>query len=230
MKVRQGLLNIGNSFLWTYVFGPFLALLPRRWRLMWFSNRPIEWPRATLLSGLLEFVTGTFALMLWMAWETCRIGTVMGAGCSGGPFQLFSLVLASLNPVTWAMFYLIFEGIVRIASVLFLNDAPGTAILGVYLFVRDRVENAEPQIPDEVIEEVSNQGWKLRIESSRPKRDWSAGRRLCYKDRFYRIVSFSMKSGPRPYVFTLEGLPTGVKSRRVILYSLDPAAPSSQPR
>jgi hypothetical protein len=234
MEMRTTLASAGNLFLWTYIYGPILAFLPQRWRLMWFGNRPVIWPRATIVSGILQIVVGFCALVIWTGWETCNIGSAMGTGCGPGAFQFFSLVLAALHPVTWVMFYLLFEGFARVFAVIFMHEAPGTAILGAYLYFRDRMTNSDPPIPDEVIEEISNEGWKLRIESCRPKREWNIGRLLFYKERYYRIASFSMKPGPRPYVFTLETVPAGVKSRSVIIYSLDACAPvsglSPQPR
>ena len=229
-SMLAGVRNIGSAFVWTYIFGPFLAFLPQRWRLMWYGNRPVNWKRATIVSGLVEIIIGFAALGAWTAWETCRVGVAMGTGCGGGPFQFFALLLAAVHPVTWIKFYLLFEGFGRVFAAVMMDEAHGTAVLGIYLFIRDAFANAEPPIPDEVIEEVSNDGWKLRIESCRPRRDWKIGRRLFYKDRYYRIVGFSMKKGPRPYIFTLENLPAGVKTCSVILYSLDPAAPSSQSR
>jgi hypothetical protein len=52
----------------TYVLGPILALLPKRWRKSLFSALPVAWRPATVLSGFAEAAVALIALMYWYSY------------------------------------------------------------------------------------------------------------------------------------------------------------------
>jgi hypothetical protein len=56
----------------TYFLGPLLALLPQRWRKSLFSNLPVHWRMATILSGFGESVVALVALMYWYSYMMTR--------------------------------------------------------------------------------------------------------------------------------------------------------------
>src|ERR1700676_865911 len=51
--------------MWTYILGPFLALLPKDWRNSLPFHDQVDWPRAISFSGLLEFFGAIIFLGYW---------------------------------------------------------------------------------------------------------------------------------------------------------------------
>ncbi len=218
------------QFVWSYLLAPFLAFLPSRWRDMWFIDHHIHWRTATIISGLLQFFLAPILLLLWASGEVCSLATALGFGCGGGPTQMFSLVILGFNPVTWLLIYLIFEGFGRAFAAAMLGESPGTLVLlapdWLYLFLKRKFRPAPPPLPDLITQDDLRPDWQLKIEASRRKRDWEAGRLLRYAGNFYRIESCAQAIGLRPCIYQLRRLPAGVASRSVILYSPEtPAAP-----
>ncbi len=94
--------------------------------------------------------------------------------------------------------------------------------------VRDGLRmKALPLVADEVLLGDGTEGWHLRIQSCRPRPDWTVGRTLRYEDRFYRLAALYDADGPRPFGFQLQLLSAGVPGRSVILF--DPDAILSDP-
>ncbi len=64
--VRNGalLLHLAKD-MWTYIVGPFLALLPRRWQKALPYSDAINWPHAVTLSGLAELAVALAATVEW---------------------------------------------------------------------------------------------------------------------------------------------------------------------
>jgi len=226
---------------WTYVFGPFLALLPARLRAKWFANRNIQWRAAAILSGAVQFVVGPFALALWEAFITTSIGRSIATAAGlepiqlqgSGPFQMFFLVVSFVNPVTWIVFYLFVEGALRAVGAAITGETLGTLPLFLldktYCYIRRKVwDRPPPMVRDLVTRDDSRADWQLKIESCRAKRDWNVGRLLRYENRYYKIASSSQEGGTRPFVFLLSSIAAGVPSYSVILYSPEtPAAARS---
>ncbi len=221
-----------SQFLWSFVLGPFLSFLPRRWRDKWFAQQNIAWRPATIISGILQFFFAPFLLLFWSASAVCSLEKSLGYGCGGGQMQTFSLVLTAMNPITWLMIYLIFEGFGRAFTAAMGGETPGTMVLFVpdliYRTIRKRKERAEPQLADLVTQDDLRADWQLKIESPSPKRDWEAGRLVRYGGHYYRIEACLESGGPRPRVYLLRRLPMGVESRSVIIYS--PFEPAGQTR
>jgi hypothetical protein len=212
-----------SQFVWNFVLGPILSFLPQRWRDQRFSQHHIAWRPATIISGILQFLFAPFLLLLWSAREVCSLGQSLGFGCSSsGPEQTFSLLIAGMNPITWVMIYLIFEGLGRAFAAAMTGETPGTLVLVapdlLYRFITKRGGKRAPKLADLVTQDDIRADWQLKIESALPKRDWQAGRLLCYADNYYRIEACHESAGPRPSVYLLRRLPAGVTSRSVILY------------
>jgi len=59
----------------------------------------------------------------------------------------------------------------------------------------------------------------LEIHACRRKQDWDPPRVVRVEDRYYRLESSTLGSGPRPFRYTLRRLAVGVPGRNVLLYS-----------
>jgi hypothetical protein len=216
-----------QTFVWTYVFGPFLAFLPARLRAKWFGSRPIDWRRATIISGILQLLLTPIVLLLWMVMGISRLGASTGIGGSAGPVQTFYVFLLDLNPITWLILYQLVEGFARIFAASLLDETPGTFILFAldqfHLYLNRKFGPPQVLVSDLVTRDDARTDWQLKIESSRAKRDWSVGRLLRYENRYYRIESCAQQSGARPHAFLLRSLAAGVPSYSVILYSPESA-------
>lgn len=199
---------------------------------MWFGRQEIAWRGATIVSGILEFAVGPFALLFLAGIVQQGVGAGLGdtfgpnvgANVGGGAFTLFSLTIAALHPLTWVGFYILIEGAGRALAAAILGESRGTLPLvlldGALLFGRRKIWKKDPPlVPDQITNNISTAGWYLKIESCRLPRDWDVGRLLLYKEQYYRIESFTLEKGARPYVFLLRSVAAGVRSRSVILYS-----------
>jgi hypothetical protein len=212
-----------SQFVWTFLFGPFLSFLPQRWRNQRFSQHRIAWRPATIISGILQFIFAPFLLLFWSASEVCSLGKSLGFGCSSsGPEQTFSLLLAGMNPITWLMVYLIFEGLGRAFAAAMIGETPGTLVLVapdlLYRYFTKRSGKRTPELADLVTQDDLRADWQLKIESARPKCDWQAGNLLRFGGQYYRLEGIHEASGPRPSVYLLRRLSAGVASRSVIIY------------
>jgi hypothetical protein len=230
--MRASPVDHARTFIWSYIFGPFLAFLPARWRALWFANRHIDWITATIISGVLQVIFAPIALLTWMAIgiSSTAEGMGMGGRIGGGPMQTLFVLILGLNPITWLMFYLFLEGFGRVFAAAMMGDAPGTLVLYAadkfHLFLYRKFGPAPPAlVRDLVMRDDSRTDWQLKIEACRTKHDWNVGRLLRYEGRYYRIQSCLQEGGPRPFVFLLSALAAGVPSRAVILYSPETAAP-----
>src|SRR6266699_534462 len=63
--------------MWTYLLGPFLAILPKRWREAFPFSGHVSWPRATAISGIAE---STAALIVLAHWYYYAMNTWVGRG------------------------------------------------------------------------------------------------------------------------------------------------------
>jgi hypothetical protein len=229
--MRAPVVDHVQTFIWTSVFGPFLAFLPARLRAKWFSNRPIHWRRATVASGFLQLILTPVVLLLWMVMGISRLSASTGIGGYAGPVQTFYVFLLDLNPITWLILYQFVEGFFRIFAASLLDETPGTFVLFAadqfHLFLARKFGPPQVFVADLVTRDDTRADWQLKIESCGAKRDWNVGRLLRYEGRYYRIESNSQESGARPFVFLLRLLAAGVPSYSVILYSPETAAPAA---
>ena len=58
------IINVGQD-MWIYFLGPFLSLLPTRWRKALPLYQAVHWRSAAILSGLAESSSALVALMYW---------------------------------------------------------------------------------------------------------------------------------------------------------------------
>jgi hypothetical protein len=132
----------------TYILGPFLSLLPDRWRLG-LSFLKINWPHATAISGFIELALGLAAFWKWyfaaMALWINR-GWQVALQHPGGPeitdhaVGAAALLIWANHPLTWLLGYVCIEGAVRFCGAAFSDSILGTLplflvgkIVGIFL-------------------------------------------------------------------------------------------------
>jgi hypothetical protein len=215
---------------WTYLFGPILAFLPLRWRKDHLSRVQIRWGTATFFSGLLETVVFFPVLIWWYSYFVTSYGQVLSQSPAQGEVPpgregLVGLAGFAMNPVTWVVFYIGFEGLVRAAGAMVGGEARGTLFLAVpyYLYEKAARRAAKPELPlvrDEITPGDST--CDIRIASSRAREEWKYPFTIRYGGGYFQVVSMKkLAAGPRPYMYSLRRLPAGEIARGMKEY--DPA-------
>ena len=128
----------------TYLLGPFLALLPRRWRNLLPLGSAVEWRWATVLSGLAEALIALIAAMYWYSYSMstwvsnaldAALAGKMGPGVTDQEIGFTALVVWATHPLTWVIALGGIEGTVRLVSAAFTETN-----LGIFpLFVLDKI-------------------------------------------------------------------------------------------
>jgi hypothetical protein len=123
----------------------------------------------------------------------------------------------------WIGMYFLTDGAWRTATAVFNGDAAGTILLELIAEAsavgwRRAWMLRHPVVVDVVTADDRREDWQLKIESSRAKQEWGAGRLILYQERYYRIESRIQLEGARPFVYLLRSLPAGVPSLRVLKY------------
>jgi hypothetical protein len=122
------------------VLGPFVALLPKRWRESLVSQEFLNWRSAVILSGLLEFTVALAAMVVWYSYSvTGRAEKAVysaaehGAHIAPGTEGFAAFAIMWLHPLTWLIAYFGVEGVVRLCA------AFTDTVLGLlFLFLLDK--------------------------------------------------------------------------------------------
>ena len=228
----------------TYLFGPFLSLLPATWRanLPWAES--IRWRRAAFVSGALEACASLCALVVWYSYSVThhtrvQIDLALRAHPNIHPSRpellgLIGFIFVALNVVTWIICWFCFEGVVRALGAAFTEESLGSLPLWVidkaYRLFRQRSRNRHrpPLVPDEVTWCEDGQGEALRVMSCRPKPTWKNRPTVRINEEFFRVEKSIPGSGPRPYVYHLRRLQPGEIIRAPVDY--DAQAALSEPQ
>lgn len=116
----------------SYILGPFLAFLPRRWRDSLPMAAALRWKSAVILSGLLESSVACFALVYWYSysvthWASDSVFSAIEKGTEIDPRAIgfAGLAIVFLHPLTWLIVYFGFEGVVRLCAA-FTDTTLGT--------------------------------------------------------------------------------------------------------
>lgn len=129
--------------MWTYLVGPFLALLPRRWRQALPFYAAVPWRSAGILSGLGEGIAALVALLYWYSysvttWVSKGLDNALSksapTGLTDHEVGFVALMIFATHPLTWAICLGGVEGAVRLC-------APFTdTVLGVFpLYLVERL-------------------------------------------------------------------------------------------
>jgi hypothetical protein len=147
----------------TYLLGPLLALLPRRWRKLLPLGSAVEWRKATVLSGIGESLVALMALTYWYSYSmTTWVSNALDAALNGkGPgvtdqeIGFAAYVIWATHPLTWLIAYAGAEGSVRLVGAAFTETNLGT----LPLFVMDKLMGV---IPGRSKKEASAKGYGLQ--------------------------------------------------------------------
>lgn len=128
----------------TYLLGPILALLPRRWRKSLSSGLSVEWRPATMLSGFAESAIALIALIYWYSYSMttwvdraleAALNGKLGPGVTDHEIGFTAFIIFATHPLTWLIAYGGVEGMVRLIGAAFTETNLGT----LPLFVLDKV-------------------------------------------------------------------------------------------
>jgi len=127
----------------TYILGPFLALLPTRWRKVLPFSESINWPHAVTISGLVELAVALAALLQWYSismttWVNRGLEVALngsaGTGITDQAIGGMAWFMWVNHPLTWVIGYFSVEGAVRMCGAAFSDSLLGT----LPLFVVDK--------------------------------------------------------------------------------------------
>ena len=130
--------------MWTYVLGPFFALVPRPWRDLLVRPEDVQWGRAAAISGFVEGGLALYALGRWYYYAMSTwVGNAVAAALSGqaggevSPQAIGGVALAIwvTHPVTLLLGYAGLEGAFRLCAGAFARNAYGT----LPLFLVDKI-------------------------------------------------------------------------------------------
>ena len=106
--------------MWTYILGPFLALLPEPWREAFSFRQNTDPARAAALRGLLESIGCIVASGYWYMYTMAKwVDRGVDAAANGRlghatdqEISALALSIWATHPLTWLFAFLAFEGTV----------------------------------------------------------------------------------------------------------------------
>jgi hypothetical protein len=125
--------------IWTYVLGPVLALLPRRWRVAIDPGQQrVAWIPATIFSGTIEALAALTALIYWYSYsvegwaQQAVYSTIKAhpeAAIREDTVGFAAMTLMAMHPLTWGIVWFGVEGLVRALGAAFAGNANGSSAL-----------------------------------------------------------------------------------------------------
>jgi hypothetical protein len=155
MLLSLYIINVGQD-MWIYLLGPFLSLLPTRWRKALPFYQAVHWRSAAILSGLAESSIALVALMYWywysMSTSLSHLADLAldgktAPGTTDHHLAFAALLIWSTHPLTWGTAFFGIEGMVRLCGAL--TDT----VLGVFpLYLVEKfysriIRGGEPEPP-----------------------------------------------------------------------------------
>jgi hypothetical protein len=113
--------------MWIYLLGPFLSLLPERWRKALPFFQAVHWHSASILSGLAESVIALTALLYWYSysvttWVSRALDNTLSksapTGITDHDIGFAALVIWATHPLTWLIALVGIEGVARTCAAL----------------------------------------------------------------------------------------------------------------
>lgn len=203
----------------TYLLGPFLSLLPARWRKELPFAESIKWRRAAFMSGVLQACSSLYALVYWYSYSVTHHTQIeISEALRAHPHVhvtkpevgLVGLVFVALNVVTWIICWFGLEGIARALGAVFTGETVGTFPLWAMdrfccAVLKWKKARRFPMTPDE----VSWDAGTLMIKSCRPKPNWENHPTIRYKEEFFKVVEAIPDAGTESYFYRLRRLQPG---------------------
>jgi hypothetical protein len=129
--------------MWIYVLGPFLALLPKRWRKALPFEQAVHWHSASMLSGLAESVVALTAFLYWYSysvttWVSLALDSLLSKSTptdiTEGGLGFVALLIWATHPLTWTIAFFGIEGMARLCA------AFTDTVLGIFpLYLLDKI-------------------------------------------------------------------------------------------
>jgi len=128
----------------TFLFGPFLAVLPKRWRQSLPLLKSMSWRAPCMLSGFGELVLAIIAYMYWYSYSmNTWVSRGLDAALAGRmdprvtdrDITIMSLFIFATSPLTWMILGVFVEGSVRLVSAAFTENNLGV----LPLFLADKI-------------------------------------------------------------------------------------------
>jgi hypothetical protein len=113
--------------MWIFLLGPFLSLLPGRWRKALPFYDAVHWRSAAILSGLAESALALAGLMYWYSysvttWVSRALDNVLGKNApttiTDHDIGFAALVIWVTHPLSWAIAFVGVEGLTRVSAAL----------------------------------------------------------------------------------------------------------------
>jgi hypothetical protein len=108
--------------MWIYLLGPFLALVPSRWRKALPFSQAVHWHSASIVSGLAESVIALTAFLYWYSysvttWVSLGLDSLLSKSTptdiTDGELGFMALLIWATHPLTWTIAYFGVEGVAR---------------------------------------------------------------------------------------------------------------------
>jgi len=142
-KVLGSFIIIAGHDMWIFLLGPFLSLLPHRWRKALPFYQAVPWRSAAILSGLAESVIALAVLLYWYSysvttWVSRALDNVLNqsapTGITDHAVGFAALVVWATHPLTWVIAFFCMEGAWRLCASF--TDT----VLGVFpLYLLDKI-------------------------------------------------------------------------------------------
>lgn len=107
----------------SYLLGPFLAFLPKRWRESFSVRSGYPWKYSVIVSGLIESLLASLALAYWYSysvthWAQDAVYAAIQNGAEINPNAIgfAGLAIMFLHPLTWVILYFVAEGLIRLCA------------------------------------------------------------------------------------------------------------------
>jgi len=130
--------------MFTFLFGPFLAVLPKRWRRSLPLLKSMDWRAPCMLSGFGELVLAVIAYMYWYSYSmNTWVSRGLDAALTGKmdprvtdrDITIMSLFIFATSPLTWLILGVFFEGSIRLVGAVFTETNLGI----LPLFILDKI-------------------------------------------------------------------------------------------
>jgi len=130
--------------MFTFLFGPFLAVLPNRWRQSLPLLKSIAWRAPCMLSGFGELLLAVIAYMYWYSYSMntwvsrgldAALAGKMDPRVTDRDITIMSLFIFATSPLTWLILGVFIEGAIRLAGAAFTENNLGV----LPLFVADKI-------------------------------------------------------------------------------------------
>lgn len=118
----------------TFLLGPFLAALPKRWRQSLPMQKLIEWQIASMLSGFAEFLFGVATMLFWYSYSVttwvsrgldAALAGKMGPNVNDQQIGFMAIFIFATHPLTWLIAYVTVEGSIRLVGAAFAENNLG---------------------------------------------------------------------------------------------------------